>query len=165
MEGEGGGGAWLAAMEGTRVLAVSLVCLALFKPEIVQEIPHTEQPKVVVLRDVSGSMGTRDVRTQEGAVQTRGQWMAMNAAPASWKPLASKGQLAVEDFGAPPPADSTQEDGTDLDGALTRVLSRTENLKAVLVLSDGDWNLGESPLVAATKYNARGIPNLRRGSG
>jgi hypothetical protein len=37
-----GGGARFAAIEGTRLLAVTLVCLALFKPEIVQEIPHTE---------------------------------------------------------------------------------------------------------------------------
>jgi uncharacterized membrane protein len=160
-----GGGGPLAAIEGTRLLAVTLVCVALFKPEIVQEIPHTEQPKVVILRDVSGSMATRDVREPDGAVQTRSDWMAANAAPARWQGLAAKGQVAVEDFGAPPGADSTQEDGTDLDGALSGVLARTENLKAVLVLSDGDWNLGETPLVAATKYSARDIPIYTIGVG
>jgi len=160
-----GGGGRLAAMEGTRVLAVSLVCLALFKPEIVQEIPHIEQPKVVILRDASGSMGTRDVRSPDGTVQTRAEWLAANATPARWQPLAAKGQLAIENFGTPPPADSTQEDGTDLDAALSRVLARTENLKAVLVLTDGDWNLGQSPLVAATKYSARAIPIYTIGVG
>jgi len=160
-----GGGARLAAIEGTRILAVSLVCLALFKPEIVQEIPHVEQPKVVILRDVSGSMGTRDVRSPDGAVQTRAQWLAANAIPAHWQPLAAKGQLAIEDFGASPPADSMEEEGTDLEGALSRGLARTENLKAVLVLSDGDWNLGQSPLVAATKYSARAIPIYTVGVG
>jgi hypothetical protein len=160
-----GGGAWLAVIEATRMLAVTLVCLCLFKPEIVQEIPHLDQPKVVILRDVSGSMATQDVRTRDGAVQTRAQWMAGNATPARWQPLSTKGQVAVEDFGAPPPADSTQEDGTDLDGALEGVLSRTENLKAVLVLSDGDWNLGDSPIVAATKYSARDIPIYSVGVG
>ena len=169
-----GGGGGLAAIEGMRLLAVSMVCLALFKPEIVQEIPHTEQPKVVVLRDVSGSMATRDIRAPDGAVCTRAEWMAANAplaklsAPATpprWQPLAAKGRLAIEDFGAPPPANSTEEEGTDLDGALQRVLARTENLKAVLVLSDGDWNLGQSPLVAATKYSARAIPIYTVGVG
>jgi uncharacterized membrane protein len=160
-----GGGARLAAIEGTRVLAVSLVCMALFKPEIVQEIPHVEQPKVVVLRDVSGSMGTRDVRAADGTVESRAEWIAGNATPTRWQPLAAKGQLAVEDFGAPPAADSSQEEGTDLDGALSRTLGRTENLKAVLVLSDGDWNLGQSPLVSATKYNARDIPIYTVGVG
>jgi uncharacterized membrane protein len=160
-----GGGARLAAIEGTRLLAVTLVCFALFKPEIVQEIPHTEQPKVVILRDLSGSMATRDVRSPDGSVQTRAEWMAASATPAHWRPLSAKGQLAVEDFGAPPPPDSTQEDGTDLDAALSRVLARTENLKAVLVLSDGDWNLGQSPLVAATRYSARDIPIYAVGVG
>jgi uncharacterized membrane protein len=159
-----GGGAGLAAIEGTRLLAVTLVCVALFKPEIVQEIPHTEQPKVVILRDLSGSMATRDVQTS-GGVQTRAQWMAANATSARWRPLSAKGQLAIEDFGAPPPPNSGQEEGTDLDGALSRTLTRTENLKAVLVLSDGDWNLGQSPLLAATKFSARDIPIYAVGIG
>jgi len=167
-----GGGAPLAAIEATRVLAVSLVCLALFKPEIVQEIPHIEQPKVVVLRDLSGSMATRDVRDLDGTVRTRAQWLAANSPSerrqplnARWQPLAARGQLAIEDFGAPPPPDSPQEEGTDLDAALSRVLARTENLKAVLVLSDGDWNLGQSPLVAAAQYSARAIPVYSVGIG
>ena len=155
----------MAAIEGTRVLAVSLVCLALFKPEIVQEIPHTEQPKVVVLRDDSGSMATRDVRLPDGTVETRREWMAANATTARWHPLAAKGQLATEEFGAPPPADSMQQDGTDLGEALSRTLARTENLKAVLLISDGDWNLGESPLVAAAKYSADDIPIYSVGVG
>jgi len=159
-----GGGASFAAIEGTRLLAVTLVCLALFKPEIVQEIPHTEQPKVVILRDLSGSMATQDVRTPDG-VQTRAEWMAANATPTRWLPLAEKGQIAVEDFGAPPPANSTQEEGTDLDSALSGVLTRTENLKAVLVLTDGDWNLGQTPMVAATKYAAQDIPVYTIGVG
>jgi hypothetical protein len=160
-----GGGGKMAAIEGTRVLAVTLVCVALFKPELVQEIPHVERPKVVILRDGSGSMATRDVRNPDGTVQTRADWLAGNATVARWQPLAAKGQIAVESFGTPPPADSTQPDGTDLDDALSRVLGRTENLKAVLVLSDGDWNLGQSPLVAATKYGAREIPIYTVGVG
>jgi uncharacterized membrane protein len=160
-----GGGGRFAAIEGTRLLAVTLVCVALFKPEIVQEIPHTEQPKVVILRDRSGSMATRDVQVPGAPVQTRAQWLATEATPARWQPLSARGQLAIEDFGAPPPPESTVEEGTDLDAALARVLSRTENLKAVLVLSDGDWNLGQSPLVAATQYGARDIPVYAVGIG
>jgi uncharacterized membrane protein len=160
-----GGGAPFAAIEATRLLAVTLVCLALFKPELVQEIPHTEQPKVVILRDRSGSMATRDVQVPNTPVQSRAEWLAANATPARWQPLSAKGQLAIEDFGGPPPPNSNQEDGTDLDAALSRVLARTDNLKAVLVLSDGDWNLGQSPLVSATRYSARDIPIYAIGIG
>jgi hypothetical protein len=119
-------------------------------------------------------MATRDVRIPDAPVQTRAQWLAMSLpsipSPSStssspWQPLSAKGQLTTEDFGAPPPSDSSLEDGTDLDAALSRVLARTENLKAVLVLSDGDWNLGQSPLVAATRYSARAIPIYTVGIG
>ncbi len=160
-----GGGVRFAGIEGARLLAVSLVCMALFKPELVQEIPHTEQPRVVILRDHSGSMATQDVLSINGVVQSRAQWLAANATSARWQPLSTKGQVAIEDFGTPPPADSTREDGTDLGGALSNALARTENLEAILLLSDGDWNLGDSPLVAATQYSARGVPIFTIGIG
>ena len=94
-----GGGGWMAAIEGIRLLAVSLVCLALFKPEIVQEIVQSERPKVVL--GVSGSMATRDVLNHAGSVQTRAEWMAAEANPDRFRQLAAKGDLVVEDFGAP----------------------------------------------------------------
>ena len=100
-----------------------------------------------------------------GTVQTRAAWLAANTAAAPWKPLAARSRLAVQDFGAPPPPGSEAEDGTDLDGALGRALAHTENLKAALLLTDGDWNLGASPLAAATKYSARDIPIYAVGIG
>jgi uncharacterized membrane protein len=152
-----GGGARLAMIEGLRILAVTIVCAALLKPELQREIPHTEKPSIAILRDVSGSMATRDVQTA-ASVQSRAEWLSANAQPARWQPLAATARVSVDDFGAPPPEDSSSEDGTDLDGALARALEQTDNLKAVLVLSDGDWNLGQSPVVSAARYSARGIP-------
>jgi hypothetical protein len=161
-----GGGPMLGAIEGTRLMAVTLVCFALLKPEIVHEIPYTEQPKVVILRDVSGSMGTRDIRTTDGAVEARADWLTENATPQQWQTLSAKGHVAVQDFGAPPPpASSGREDGTDLGGALNDALSKTDNLKAVLVLSDGDWNLGDSPVTTAMQYSARDVPIFSVGVG
>jgi len=160
-----GGGPRMAMMEGLRMLAVTVVCVALLKPELAQEIPHTEKPAVAILRDVSGSMATRDVQPTGGTVQSRAEWMSANALPMRWQPLAANAHVTVNDFGAPPPEDSSSEDGTDLDGALSHAMEQTENLKAVLVLSDGDWNLGQSPVVSAAKYSARGIPIYTIGVG
>jgi uncharacterized membrane protein len=160
-----GRGGRLAMMEGLRLLAVTIVCLALLKPELAREIPHTEKPAVAILRDVSGSMATRDVQPTAGSVQSRAGWMAANALPVHWQPLATTAHVSVEDFGAPPPQASSDEDGTDLDGALARALEQTGNLKAVLVLSDGDWNLGQSPTLSAARYSARGIPIYTVGVG
>lgn len=151
-----GGGAKLAAIEGLRLLAVTLVCVALLKPEVAREIPHPEKPGVIILRDVSGSMATRDVRSPEGSVQTRTEWMAANAIPSRWQPLAATARVAVEDFGATSRSDDNA--GTDVDGALAGALNHMENLKAVLLLSDGDWNAGQSPMVSAATYSSRGIP-------
>jgi uncharacterized membrane protein len=160
-----GGGSRMAVIEGIRMLAVTVVCVALLKPEIAHEIPHTEKPSVAILRDVSGSMATQDVRTADGGAQSRAEWLAANAKPAQWQPLATTARVAVDDFGAPPPEDSSTEDGTDLDGALARALEQIDNLKAVLVLSDGDWNLGQSPVVSAARYSAGGIPIYTIGVG
>ena len=37
-------------------------------------------------------------------------------------------------------------------------IDQKKNLKAVLLLSDGDWNLGSSPISAATRYRDKEIP-------
>jgi uncharacterized membrane protein len=161
-----GGGGRLAMIESVRLLAVTIVCLALLKPELAREIPHRENPSVTILRDVSGSMATRDVQPSPAApVQSRAEWMTANARSARWQPLDATAHVSVEDFGAPPAEDSANEDGTDLDAALSRALQQTGNLKAVLVLSDGDWNLGQSPIVSAAQYSARGIPIYTIGVG
>ena len=63
----------------------------------------------------------------------------------------------METFAAP----STNQNainGTDLDQALENAFHRFKNLKAVLLLSDGDWNMGKSPLGAATRYREQNIP-------
>ena len=71
-----GRGGRLAAIEGTRVLAVSLVCVALFKPEVVQETPAYRAAQgggpAGCLRK-HGNPGRKDAG---GAVQTRAEWLA-----------------------------------------------------------------------------------------
>lgn len=49
-------------------------------------------------------------------------------------------------------------EGTDLSLALENVLRQFDDLKGVILLSDGDWNLGESPAGAAARYRDRKVP-------
>ena len=161
-----GGGARILAMETLRLVIVALICAALFKPELVQEIPHTQAPQVVVLTDASGSMQTRDVPEDAKTVLTRAEWLRASAKAERWKPLASKGKVTTEEFATTPTESNESADaGTDINSALEKVLARTDNLKAVLLLSDGDWNAGQSPVVAAAKASARGIPIYAMGIG
>jgi hypothetical protein len=159
-----GGGVRVLLMEILRLVIITLICLMLFKPEIVREIPHTQPPHVVILSDASGSMQTRDVALDDKTVLTRAEWLKNNAGPEHWKPLADKGKVTLENFAAPGP-NPAADAGTDINDAVSKLLSREDNLKAVLLLTDGDWNMGDSPVVAATKYSARNIPIYSIGIG
>ncbi len=149
-------------MEILRLAIIALIGLALLKPELVKEIPHEQPPQVAILLDGSGSMQTRDVAAENKSVTTRAGWLKANASPASWKALSDKGKVTVENFSAP---SANSDAGTDINAAVEKVLASAENLKAVLLLTDGDWNAGESPVIAATKCGARGIPVYTIGIG
>jgi len=163
------GGGWiLLGIESLRMLAVTLLCAALFTPEAVREIPHAEAPRVVILSDASGSMKTQDVTLDDKTVVTRAAWLRRVQDARFWKPLEAIGKVVTEDFSQPrpaPPKGPAPEDGTDIDAALEKVLQRDENLKAVLLLSDGGWNMGVSPVTAAMKFRARNVPIYTVGIG
>ena len=155
-----GGGGKILALEGLRFLIMTLIGFTLLRPEFVKKIIITEQPEIVILNDASGSMVTRDVLVGDGVVMRRDEWLAERRATNFWKPLEKTAKVIVEDFSKPSTnaGPARYDEGTDLNGALEALLSRQKNLKAVLVLSDGDWNLGQSPLGAATRLRARNVP-------
>ena len=159
-----GRGRRVLLMEALRLAIITLICFILFKPEIVKEIPHTQPPHVVILTDASGSMETRDVALDDSkTVLTRAEWLKNNTGPEHWKPLTDKGKVTMEAFAAPVP--NAADAGTDINDAVAKLLPREDNLKAVLLLTDGDWNMGDTPVAAATKYSARGIPIYSIGIG
>lgn len=157
----------VAWIEGFRFLSVGMVVFTLFKPEIVRVIPRTDPAEVVVLMDGSNSMQTRDVTSSGATPQTRAAWLGSARERKFWAPLEAKGAVAIETFSEPPPPDAgrTAEEGTNLSGPLLTALKTRPNLKAVLLTTDGDWNLGESPVVAAAEYAERGIPIYTVGIG
>jgi len=56
--------------------------------------------------------------------------------------------VRVEDICAPPTND-VADAGTDLNAAFDRVAQQSGAVRAVLLVSDGDWNAGVSPVTAA----------------
>lgn len=138
-----------------------LLVFTLFRPEWVHTVRKTEKPSVAVLCDVSDSMNTRDVVTNQSQAVTRADWLAGKRAAEFWAPLKKRYKVDSTDF-APTPAAAggkTNEDyGTDIDLALEKALSTRDNLRAILLLTDGDWNMGKSPVSAATKLRMRGVP-------
>ena len=164
-----------AFLESLRFVLITLIVATLFRPEFVQQIKRTENPEIVVLMDASASMSTRDIVTTNRAT-SRADWLAGKKREEFWKPLEKSGKVVPTDFSASSsssPADgkspgATQgtdatnlqptDDGTDVNRALELAAQQQRNLKAVLLLTDGDWNLGKSPLVAATRLREANIP-------
>jgi hypothetical protein len=119
-------------------------------------LERTTAPEIAILTDSSDSMKTRDVSLTNGLV-SRQTWLARQLARQFWQPLQAKAKVSIEPFAAPA-TNLNAINGTDLNQALENALHRYKNLKAVLLLTDGDWNTGHSPLGAATQYREQNIP-------
>jgi uncharacterized membrane protein len=143
-------------LEALRFVLITLLASTLLRPEYVETLQRTAMPEIAILADASDSMKTRDINLTNGLV-SRQDWLARQLARKFWQPLQAQAKVSVEPFAAP----STNQDainGTDLNQALELALHRYKNLKAVLLLTDGDWNQGPSPLGAATQYREQNIP-------
>lgn len=146
------------ANELLRLLIVALFLFTLFRPERVHRSTLTQRPLVAILGDASGSMATRDVLAPDGRPLSRATWLAAETDAAFWRPLETDYDVAVSTFSPPPDPESDAEAGTDINSALEDTLDKYDDLRAVMLLSDGDWNLGRAPVSAATRLRLRDIP-------
>jgi hypothetical protein len=159
-----GGGRRIFIVEGIRVVAAALACLTLFQPEWRSRRSPDRQPVVAVLWDDSFSMSTRDMpdpKARPGDSPppvSRAAWLARLLESEFWKPLADTNAIRIEPFSTPGDPASPQDSGTDLNGALAALLEREPNLRAAILLGDGDWTTGENPIQAASEYWTRRIP-------
>ncbi|MBT7699414.1 MAG: hypothetical protein HN700_03875 [Verrucomicrobia bacterium] len=145
----------LLAIEGLKLLIVGLLVFTLFRPEVVRRSHQVRKPLVAVLCDASGSMATQDVVADGGDVQSRAAWLSNRVESVFWKPLEATYKVVVNEVALPGTAD---DPGTDLNLALEGVIESHNDLRAVLLLSDGDWNQGKPPVSAATTLRVRDIP-------
>jgi uncharacterized membrane protein len=126
--------------------------------------PNTK-PKIAILWDDSASMQSLDAKlpaelsenTNAGNVVSRAQWVNKALASELWTPLraSEKNELISQAFAGP---QKNEILGSDLAKPLEKLLDTESNLRAVIMLSDGDANLGEAPVSAAQKYRLRGVP-------
>jgi len=155
--------AGVACLELLRIAAVSFAVLSLLQPEWREPVPRTERPVLAVLRDVSGSMETRDVAPADAVPakpQARREWLDAHLDSDLWQPLRERVDVVENAFST-----SDGVPGTDIHAALERALTGHEELRAVVLASDGDWNTGESPVAVAARLRLRGIPVFAVGVG
>ena len=181
-----GGKGLVGWLEGFRFLIVSLLVATFLKPEKVTQIRREEAPEVAVLLDQTGSMQTRDV-TEGGKLMRRSEWLGQIQTSNYWETIRPGARVVLEPFGTGGTASSSATlsasatsatsatnatnatnataEGTDLDAVLRSTLNRHGNLKAVLLLTDGTWNTGPSPVGVAMRYRDEGVPIFALGVG
>ena len=164
-----GRGRRVLAVEALRLLATAMACLTLLQPEIRTRQTPDQKPLVAVLWDDSLSMQTQDMldkgtapanpaSTLAGSIGSRADWVKSRVESSFWSALEAENTVQIEPFASPPSPEKAAESGTDLNAALLKLLERQDNLRAVVLLSDGDWNVGPSPLEAAARFWTRRIP-------
>lgn len=145
-------------LEVLRLLIVASVALTLNQPEWRETFEPDRKPVIAVLRDDSGSMKTEDILAP-GAVapapSSRESVATGLTAPEAWTSLGEGFEVVIEPFSGGPQETSV---GTDIEGALSGVLDRYPNLLGLVLVSDGDWNTGEPPARAATRFRMSNIP-------
>jgi hypothetical protein len=143
-------------LELLRLALVTLVALLFNQPEWVEEYRPIEKPAIAVLVDGSPSMGTQDVKSslqpsapvisRRDAIAPLSESTFFNALKGEWSPV-------IQPFSA-----AKADEGTNLHAALAGAQARVDNLRAVVLASDGDWNTGPAPVNAATTLRLKDIP-------
>lgn len=152
-------------LELFRFSLIVLVLLTLNQPEFTQEVKPKEQPTLVVLHDVSGSMQTKDVINPQAPAEkpiTRLDAVTPVIEPSLWTPVGDRMKVVFEPFSSQPPAG---EKGTDLNQALQAVADKHVNLRGIVLLSDGDWNIGQTPAMASSALRVKSVPVFAVGVG
>jgi hypothetical protein len=152
------------ALEALRFLITLIIVLLLWKPEWRTILNPETMPRVAILTDASGSMTTIDAElpatlSPENEVVSRSEWVKKTNNEELQLSLGANGtnELIQRDISAPP-EDESELAGTDLTEPLTELLETESNLRAVVLFSDGDYNLGQPPVVGAQKLLQRGVP-------
>jgi hypothetical protein len=158
-------------LELLRLVLVAFVAVLFNQPEWVEEFRPEERPAIAVLWDSSASMDTVDVpitySSSAPLVAAGSGTSASSSAPlvsrreaitrltenSFWDSLKEQWSVVVQPF----PAAKTEQ-GTNLYGPLAAAPVRFDNLRAVVLASDGDWNTGQPPVQAAAALRLKDIP-------
>ena len=145
-------------LEGLRVLIAIVIGITMNQLEWREIFKPENKPTLAVLIDASQSMETRDVINpgNPGAdLQSRAELARPLSEVSSWSALSARMEIAVEHFSANTPG---AEAGTNLNAALAAAAEKYPRLSAVVLASDGDWNLGDPPAQAAIRLRMREVP-------
>jgi hypothetical protein len=146
----------MGLLELLRLGLLGTIALLFNQPEWVEEYRPEEKPAIAVLWDASSSMDTRDVVATETVASSpvsRRDAIAPLTEQSTWNELRRRMNVVVQAVAEPRPGH-----GTDLNAPLARAAETIQNLRGIVLASDGDWNEGLPPVQAATRLRVRGVP-------
>ena len=154
---------WTIGLEVVRMLAILLVAVVICQPEWLQKYVPEDEPVLLIAWDESNSMNTVDVK-REGDAKTisRAESIQSMVSDVTWEPFQDKYQVLVEPFSSNL---KNAEKASDINRALSEAIEKHSNLRAVVLLSDGQWNLGRPPTEAATQLRMKKVPVYAVGVG
>ncbi|MFA6290308.1 MAG: hypothetical protein WC637_00930 [Victivallales bacterium] len=149
-------------LELLRLVIILLIFFSLLRPELITRTREKSEPEIVILQDQSASMETKDMLKANSEPESRKSAAEKLLADKFYAPVENKFKVSVHGFSAPESPDkstATNEiEGTDIAEALTKGVASAKNLRAVILMSDGNWNKGSSPVGAAVKLRNRQVP-------
>ena len=145
----------VAGLEMVRFGVVLVASIMLNQPEWVEEFRPDEKPILAVQWDSSPSMETRDVSANNvgNMIQSRREAISEVINVDSWDPLREQWDVFVEPF-----SESSPGSRSDLSAPLLHAIEQHRNLRALVLVSDGDWNEGAPPVEVASRLRLAGIP-------
>ena len=141
-------------LELLRLAIVTMVAITFNQPEWLMSFQPTDLPTILVLADASGSMETQDV-VEDGNAVSRSDSIAPILQDSVWANMRKTMNVVVEQFNSELDVPTA---GTDLGGALSAAIKNHENLRGVVLLSDGDWNTGDAPASVASRLRLNKSP-------
>ena len=143
----------VAALELVRTLSVLFLLITLLNPEKIEKIKKNQKPDIICLLDESKSMDTKDTIDSNGTLTSRFEW-AKNILNLKWlQNLEANASVSIKPFSS-----NIGKGGTDLGSAIKEALQDYSEIKAILLLSDGDSNTGPPVLASAGKLRGLKTP-------
>ena len=153
-------------LELLRFVLVILVVLTLNQPEWLESQPPEQRSTLAILWDKSNSMLTQDIIEEQDIAakrKSRSETIQPLMSEEVWKSEEdTELNVVFEPFSS---LLDPAEEATDINAGLSHVLDNHSNLRGVVLLSDGDWNIGDSPVKAATRFHMQDVPVFTVGVG
>ncbi len=153
-------------LELLRLVLVILVVITLNQPEWLESQPPEQRSTLAILWDKSNSMLTQDIIEEQDTAakrKSRAETIQPLMSEDVWKSEEdTELNVVFEPFSS---LLDPAEEATDINVGLSHVLDNHSNLRGVVLLSDGDWNIGDSPVKAATRFHMQGVPVFTVGVG